>query len=242
MASFTLRTGPKHLKCAYYLRNPGQQAFILEVVKRNLDLVDDGAVLEIGSHDVNGTMRATFREAAEYVGVDLVEGPGVDLVAFGHVADFNAEHFDITVSAGCFEHDKFWPSTLKYKIRLTRPSGLVLFTCGGRGRLEHGTTRIRERRRSFRPELNLDLSTSTKTFGNRMFATVSIWIQSSVATCSTMRRRILTSTSQAFAPAMAWKAVPPRIFLRGNRCRRSVPCSQENLGLRVSLSDAQVSW
>lgn len=40
-------------------------------------------ILEIGSYDVNGSVRKFFPESV-YTGVDLCAGPGVDLVGFGH--------------------------------------------------------------------------------------------------------------------------------------------------------------
>jgi hypothetical protein len=40
------------------------------------------SVLEVGSLNINGTVRDFF-DAKEYVGVDLIEGPGVDRVCAG---------------------------------------------------------------------------------------------------------------------------------------------------------------
>lgn len=41
----------------------------------NCRLVDALRVLEIGSYDVNGSVREIFGGCSEYVGVDLREGP-----------------------------------------------------------------------------------------------------------------------------------------------------------------------
>ena len=38
-------------------------------------------VLEIGSLDINGSVRPLFEDAEYYLGIDMQEGPGVDLVA-----------------------------------------------------------------------------------------------------------------------------------------------------------------
>lgn len=98
-------------------------------------------MLEIGSYDVNGSIRALFVSADEYVGVDLDKGPGVDRVGFGHeVADADGA-FDATISGECFEHDPHWRETFINMARLARPGGLVAFSCASRGRPEHGTRR-----------------------------------------------------------------------------------------------------
>ena len=119
-----------------------QQARFVAVVKRSLAGNLAGArVLEIGSYEVNGKIRACFAECGTYVGVDLTEGPGVDLVGSGHELPFEDGYFDVTVSCECFEHNPFWAETFQNMIRMTRPGGLVLATCASTGRIEHGTRR-----------------------------------------------------------------------------------------------------
>lgn len=118
-----------------------QLGFFGAVVARNRDLVASARVLEIGSYDVNGSVRQLFAGCRDYVGVDLTPGPGVDRVGYGHeVADAD-ESYDVVISGECFEHDPMWRQTFTNMVRLTRPGGLVAFTCASRGRPEHGTTR-----------------------------------------------------------------------------------------------------
>jgi SAM-dependent methyltransferase len=121
--------------------HPEQQAFLALVASANGALVDGSRVLEIGSYDVNGTVRRQFGRAREYVGVDLTPGPGVDRVAFGHEVDDPDGAFDVTLSGECFEHDPHWRDTFSNMVRLTRAGGLVTFTCASTGRPEHGTGR-----------------------------------------------------------------------------------------------------
>lgn len=97
-------------------------------------------LLEVGSLDVNGTIRGLFA-GTNYTGVDLMAGAGVDLVASGHQLDLPAELFDITLSCECFEHNPFWIETFENMCRMTKPGGLIVVTCAARGRLEHGTKR-----------------------------------------------------------------------------------------------------
>jgi SAM-dependent methyltransferase len=123
------------------MSHPEQLAFFQAVVDRNRALVSGADVIEIGSYDVNGSVRDIFKTAEKFVGVDLTEGPGVDVVAFGHEIDHPDGSYDISVSGECFEHDPHWKASFENMVRLTRPGGLVVFTCASHGRPEHGTTR-----------------------------------------------------------------------------------------------------
>ena len=62
---------------------------------------EDSKILEIGSFDVNGSIRAMF-PGAFYTGVDLVEGPGVDRVCDGYLLDYSNDLFDL---CSRIEHD-----------------------------------------------------------------------------------------------------------------------------------------
>jgi hypothetical protein len=94
-------------------------------------------VLEIGSLDINGTIRDFF-EPSEYVGVDVGPGPGVDVVAQGEDLDYRDNSFDVAVSAECFEHNPEWVATFRNMWRMS--SRHVIMTCASEGRAEHGTT------------------------------------------------------------------------------------------------------
>jgi SAM-dependent methyltransferase len=118
-----------------------QRGFFAAVAEVNRHLVGGARVLEIGSYDVNGSVRALFSTAGEYIGVDLEHGPGVDVVSFGHHVDHPDGSYDITISGECFEHDPHWTETFQNMVRMTRPGGLVTFSCASVGRPEHGTAR-----------------------------------------------------------------------------------------------------
>lgn len=127
------------------MSHPEQLGFFELVSGVNTSLIQGASVIEIGAFDVNGSVRRHFSGAATYVGVDLVDGPGVDLVAQGHEVGDPDGTYDAALSAECFEHDPDWVRTLTNMIRLTRPGGLVAFTCASRGRVEHGTSRTLQR-------------------------------------------------------------------------------------------------
>lgn len=98
-------------------------------------------VLEVGSLNINGTVRDFFEDTSSYIGLDLIEGKDVDFVCEGADYDGDSESMDTVISTECFEHDKYWPNTFSNMYRVTKKGGLVLFTCASTGRHEHGTTR-----------------------------------------------------------------------------------------------------
>lgn len=99
-----------------------------------------GRVIDIGALDVNGGPHERM-QPREYIGVDLAEGPNISLINRGEDVDLPSSSFDVAMSSECFEHNPAWMATLHNMVRMTRPSGLVVFTCATTGRPEHGTTR-----------------------------------------------------------------------------------------------------
>lgn len=97
-------------------------------------------VIDIGSLDINGGPHRDL-QCEEYVGVDVAAGPNVTLVSRGEDVDLPPDYFDVAMSSECFEHNPSWRETLDNMIRMTKPLGLIVFTCASVGRLEHGTTR-----------------------------------------------------------------------------------------------------
>ena len=95
-------------------------------------------VLEVGSLDLNGSIKPLF-VGCTYTGIDLVEGPNVDLV--GHLLQhkFPLESFDVVVSLEAMEHDEAWDKSLREMFALLKPKGLLIITCATTGREEHGT-------------------------------------------------------------------------------------------------------
>lgn len=82
------------------------------------------SVLDVGSMDVNGTLRGFAAAGCHYVGADLEPGNGVDVVlASAHKLPFEAESFDAVVSTSCFEHDRFFWLTFLECIRVLRKGG-----------------------------------------------------------------------------------------------------------------------
>lgn len=83
-------------------------------------------VLEIGSLNVNGSLRDVSPPGARYVGVDMAAGPGVDhVVSAGSPLPFPDGSFDVALTSSTFEHDVcFWESFVEC-LRVLRPGGFL---------------------------------------------------------------------------------------------------------------------
>lgn len=96
-----------------------------------------GPVVELGSYDINGSIRALF-EGCEYTGVDVRSGPGVDLVCSAHDVPLCSGGYAIVASAEMLEHDENWRKSIRRMLELVSPGGLVIITCAAPGREPHG--------------------------------------------------------------------------------------------------------
>ncbi len=97
-------------------------------------------VLEVGSQDLNGSVRGMFEEC-EFIGCDVAPGKGIDIVVPGQLLEFPSNHFDVVISTECFEHNPYWIETFSNMLRMLRSDGIILITCASAGRGEHGTPR-----------------------------------------------------------------------------------------------------
>jgi hypothetical protein len=86
-------------------------------------------VLEVGSYDVNGSVRQFFPHPTEYVGVDWRPGPGVDHVSLAHHLKLNPG-FDTVISASMLEHDPHWKLSLPRMVKHMAPDGIMLLSWG----------------------------------------------------------------------------------------------------------------
>ena len=83
-------------------------------------------VIDLGSQDVNGSLRDHCPPGARYVGLDLEPGPGVDMVVEpGATLPFADASVDVVVSTSAFEHDVFFWETFLELTRVIRPGGFV---------------------------------------------------------------------------------------------------------------------
>lgn len=83
-------------------------------------------VLEFGSRDVNGGVRDLFPDA-EYTGIDLLSGKGVDYVA--DAIDFDPGwRADCVVCTSVLEHSPYAREILENAFRLLAPGGVLIIT------------------------------------------------------------------------------------------------------------------
>jgi SAM-dependent methyltransferase len=115
-----------------------QRNFCKYVADKHPSFFTKVRVLDVGSLDVNGNNRWLFTDVL-YTGIDVDNGPNVDIVSKGHEYNAPDGFFDTIISTECFEHDMFYKETLLNIVRLVRPGGMFLFTCASTGRPEHGT-------------------------------------------------------------------------------------------------------
>lgn len=102
--------------------------------QKNLTLneIKGKRVLEIGSYNVNGSLRSIIEplEPAEYIGTDMREGPGVDMVCRAEevVERFGKNRFDVVITTSTFEHVRHWKAALSKMKHVCKANGLILFT------------------------------------------------------------------------------------------------------------------
>lgn len=120
-----------HVSCLYF----GIQALSREEVAGR-------KVLDVGSRDINGSLRGLVQSMgpSEYIGVDMEPGTGVDRVCAAEdlAARFGPDSFDIVVTTEMLEHVRAWREGLSNIKRVCRPGGLIVVTTRSRGFPYHG--------------------------------------------------------------------------------------------------------
>jgi cephalosporin hydroxylase len=86
--------------------------------------IEDKKILDVGSYDVNGTMKPIF-DKGNYIGLDMEDGPNVDVVGVSHDIPFKDDYFDIVISSSCFEHDDMFWVSFKEMCRVLKPGGYM---------------------------------------------------------------------------------------------------------------------
>ena len=87
----------------------------------------EGKVLEVGSYNVNGSMRNFY---PDYIGVDLREGNGVDMV-YKDRLPFDDSTFDKVIYLEVMEHDLFFWRTFDEMRRVLKTGGKLIVTTRG---------------------------------------------------------------------------------------------------------------
>lgn len=122
------------------MAHQAQQKFVRLVKDARPEFFEWTNVIEIGSLNINGTVRDLF-SYANYVGFDVGQGRDVDYAVPGQNVKYRDNSFDVAITTECFEHAEAWRDIWLNMVRMLRPGGLIVMTCAGTGRAEHGTRR-----------------------------------------------------------------------------------------------------
>ena len=99
--------------------------------------IKDKKVIEVGSRNVNGSVRPLFESymPKQYIGVDFSMGPSVDIVCNAEkLSDiFEPNSFDVVISTEMLEHVRNWKKVVSNFKRLVAPGGLLYISSRSRG-------------------------------------------------------------------------------------------------------------
>ena len=127
-ASVTESTSPAGIELA--LMHPDAYKYVAS--QSSLIIAPDMSVVEIGGRDIHGSVRSLF-QACRYTAIDLIPGPGVDIVADG--AEWRpSTPADCVVCCEVLEHTRKVKAIINNAAMMLRQSGRLIVTCAGRHR------------------------------------------------------------------------------------------------------------
>jgi SAM-dependent methyltransferase len=105
-----------------------------ETYAKSFNSNENVRVIEIGSQNINGSLRDLSPPGFEYIGVDFVAGKGVDVILDDpYKLPFDSGSADIVLSSSCFEHSEmFWIVFLEI-LRVLKPKGLFYLNVPSNG-------------------------------------------------------------------------------------------------------------
>ena len=91
-------------------------------------------VIDIGSLDVNGSLREVAPKEFKFTGIDMEPGKGVDIVVDDpYTLPFESASVDVVTCSSCFEHSEmFWLLFLEI-LRILKPTGLLYLNVPSNG-------------------------------------------------------------------------------------------------------------
>lgn len=99
-------------------------------------------VLEVGSYETNGSLRPLIESyrPAQYTGVDIQDGPGVDVICKAEdiLEVFGKESFDVLISTELLEHIQDWRKAINNFKDVCKTDGIILVTTRSYGCPYHG--------------------------------------------------------------------------------------------------------
>lgn len=86
-------------------------------------------VLEVGSLNVNGSVRDHFADVDTYIGLDWRPGPLVDIVCLAQDMNFD-KSFNTIISCSMLEHDPYWDASMTRMVQCLRYDGGLFLSWG----------------------------------------------------------------------------------------------------------------
>jgi len=94
-------------------------------------------VLDVGALNINGSLRPHVEELSplEYVGIDIVPGPGVDreMRAENLLAEFGPDLFALVICTEMLEHVEDWRAVIHNIKDVCAPGGTIILTTRSTG-------------------------------------------------------------------------------------------------------------
>lgn len=91
-------------------------------------------IVELGSYNVNGSLRDFCPIGVTYLGLDFCQGPSVDIyVEAGHPLPLRDSLADIVLTSSAFEHDQFFWETFLELVRVLKPGGILYLNAPSNG-------------------------------------------------------------------------------------------------------------
>lgn len=91
-------------------------------------------IVDLGAQDVNGSLRSKVPQNNKYIGVDFVEGKGVDIIINDpYSLPFSDNSIDICVCSSCFEHVEFFWLLYNEVLRILKPEGIFYLNAPSNG-------------------------------------------------------------------------------------------------------------
>ena len=102
---------------------------------------NDKAILEVGSFNVNGSIRPDVEKHNPvcYIGTDMRPGPMVDVVVniCDLVPEFGVARFDVVLCTEVMEHVEDWAEGISQMLEVLKPNGYLMITTRSAGFPKH---------------------------------------------------------------------------------------------------------
>jgi hypothetical protein len=109
--------------------------FLSELKEKYPDYFNNKRVLELGSLNINGSPREFFTDC-DYIGIDRVNGKGVDVVIEAHKYKTDKK-FDVIITTEMLEHDKYADLSIENAKSLLKKGGVIIGTAANIHRKIH---------------------------------------------------------------------------------------------------------